>query len=196
MNKAYDRVEWSFLKASLSIPGFDRNWVDKIITLVTFVTYTYKVNGFHSSKLTPNRSLRQWDPLSPYIFILVFYVLSRMFNDASMKNDIKGLKLAPEAPALTHLFFADDAILFAQDNSVDVYQLITILNRFTAASGQKINFSKSVMIFGQRVHPNDRCTLAAITNISVWNNLRVYLSIPTKWGDLKLRISNGSMNVY
>lgn len=117
MNNAYDRVEWRFLKATLEKLGFNIDWVEKVMTLVTTVTYTYQVNGFHSDKLSPSRGLRQEDPLSPYLFILVFDVLSRMINDAKSHNTLSGLKLATEAPALTHLFFADDAILFAQESN-------------------------------------------------------------------------------
>lgn len=48
MNKAYDRLDWDFLKATLRAFGFNQRWVDLVMTLVTMVTYQYKINGFLS----------------------------------------------------------------------------------------------------------------------------------------------------
>lgn len=55
VSKAYDNVEWNFLKRVLLAFGFSRWWVTRIMTLVTTVMYRYKVNGFMSSKLIRQR---------------------------------------------------------------------------------------------------------------------------------------------
>lgn len=79
--------------------------------LISFVTYVYQVNGYQSNILSPHRGLRQDDPLSPYLFILAFNALSRLISSAQQQSLISGFKLARFAPSLTHIFFADDAIL-------------------------------------------------------------------------------------
>lgn len=135
MNKAYDRLEWPFLQKVLLALGFCRKWVDWIMALVTSVTYQYKVNGKLSEKVTPHRGLRQGDPLSPYLFILVVDTLSHLLIKAKEEGSLRGISLALGAPSLTHLFFADDAVLFSKAKEDEAYQLISILNRYSRASG-------------------------------------------------------------
>jgi hypothetical protein len=65
MSKAYDRVEWGFLKGMLLKLGFKKNWVDLIMKCVSTVRYRIKVNDEVSEMITPQRGLRQGNPLSP-----------------------------------------------------------------------------------------------------------------------------------
>ncbi len=45
MSKAYDRVEWDFLRAMMRRLGFHVKWVELIMACVTSVTYSIMVNG-------------------------------------------------------------------------------------------------------------------------------------------------------
>lgn len=90
MSKAYDRVEWGFLKQALVTYGFIPSWVDLIMKLDSSVSYKYKVNGFLSPTLMPHRGFRQGDPLSPYLFILVADVLSLMLRRAQEQGTNSG----------------------------------------------------------------------------------------------------------
>lgn len=65
MNKAYDRVEWPFLEATLLKLGFDPTWVSRVMILVSTVSYSYQVNGFQTRKIRPKRGLRQGGPHLP-----------------------------------------------------------------------------------------------------------------------------------
>lgn len=105
MSKAYDRLEWGFLHYVMLAYGFERRWLEMIIKLVCSVTYKYKVNGFTSQKLVPQRGLRQGDPISPYLFILAADTLSHMLNRALEEGRIEGVQLAIRAPLLTLFFF-------------------------------------------------------------------------------------------
>lgn len=187
MNKAYNRVEWSFLSSVLRAYGFAESWISPVMTLVSTVSYTYQVNGFTSRKVIPRRGLRQGDPLSPYLFILVLDVLSRLISDACGKDLLHGIHLADSAPPLSLLFFADNAILFTRDTQEDVYQLINILNIFTSALGKKLNLSKSGIICGGRALPEFKVKVSAMTNIPLWDSLGKYLGIPAEWGGSKIQ---------
>lgn len=112
MQKAYDRVEWDFLQMSMLKMGFAAHWVHLIMQCVTTVSLNVKVNGEQTEFFSPTRGIRQGDPLSPYLFIVMANVLSWMIHNALADGSIKGLRLSRFCPTLTHLLFADDAIFF------------------------------------------------------------------------------------
>ena len=59
ISKAYDRVDWKFLKAILVAMNFSSRWVRWILECVTTIQYTILVNGRITQSFKPNRGLRQ-----------------------------------------------------------------------------------------------------------------------------------------
>jgi hypothetical protein len=76
LSKAYDRVDWNYLEKVLVRLGFHSVWVRWIMSCVTTVRYTVRLNGVLLEPFSPSRGLRQGDPLSPYLFLFVIDALS------------------------------------------------------------------------------------------------------------------------
>lgn len=142
MSKAYDRVEWNFLKMMMERLGFCQTWVDLIMKCVTTVRYQIKVNGSLTEQFVPTRGLRQGDPLSPYLFFICAEGMSALLHDAERTGRLSGVRLCQGAPAITHLFFADDSVLMIKANSGEATELKRLLDLYEDCSGQCINTEK------------------------------------------------------
>jgi hypothetical protein len=151
MAKAYDRVEWEFLQATMTSMGFPSNLITIIMKCVTTVSFSILLNGVPTKSFYPKRGLRQGDPLSPYLFIICADVLSNLLIKAQMENRIKGVKVAHGAPELTHLLFADDSLIFCRANDEEVKQVSNIITDYQNASGQLVNINKSEIMFSKHV---------------------------------------------
>lgn len=114
MSKAYDRVEWEFIRAVLERLGFHPIWVNWIMQCITTVTYSYLVNGAAQGVVIPGRGIKQGDPLSPYIFILCSEVLSDLCKKAQQEKKLIGIRVGKKSPRLSHILFADDTMFFCK----------------------------------------------------------------------------------
>ena len=111
MHKAYDRVEWKFLKLIMIQLGFEVEWVDLIMACVTSVCYQVQMNQSLSEYITPTRGLRQGDPLSPYLFLLCAEGLTSLILHEEEQGNRQGVKVCHNAPSISHLLFADDSLI-------------------------------------------------------------------------------------
>ena len=58
MSKAYDRVEWIWLEKIMQRLGFDEKWCALIMSCVTIVSYSMKINGKPKGHIVPSRGIR------------------------------------------------------------------------------------------------------------------------------------------
>ena len=139
--KAYDRVNWTFLKQSMAKMGFDSIWIQQVMSLNKNASASVIVNGEQSKTFKLQRSVRQGCPLAPYLFLLTVDVLGQMLQHT--ENQVKGLQL-PDNTYITNQMFADDTLLFLDGTKDNLDRALTVINRFGAASGAKLNLHKSV----------------------------------------------------
>ena len=103
MHKAYDRVEWYFLKKIMLKLVFQENWVNYIMQCVSTIEYGVRFNIEESESFKCTRSLRRGDPLSPYLFLLCMEGLTALLTHAEEDDMISGVKACRDAPALINL---------------------------------------------------------------------------------------------
>ncbi|XP_062013415.1 uncharacterized mitochondrial protein AtMg01250-like [Rosa rugosa] len=185
MNKAYDRVEWDFLQAALIRFGFKRSWVKLIMACVTTVSFSIVLNGNLGKFFHPSRGLRQGDPLSPYLFLIVSEVLSLRLTKVVNDGFLRGIKLSRSCPTLSHLFFADDALFFLKATLLNCWHLNKIFLEYCNASGQLINKAKSSIYFTPNTSPQMALLMCELLDFIEVDNPGTYLGLPTIWGKSK-----------
>lgn len=82
LEKAFDRVRWDFLQQVLIDAGMSSNFINLIMNCITSVTYNVLWNGTQTEFFSPQRVLRQGDPISPFLFVLCMDRLSHIISDA------------------------------------------------------------------------------------------------------------------
>jgi hypothetical protein len=185
MSKAYDRIEWDFLRKMMIQLGFQERWVQLIMKCVTSISYKIKINGSHTSCFIPQRGLRQGDPLSPYLFILCARGLSALLHKAEQDGKIQGIKICREAPSINHLFFADDSLILMKARINNLKELKHILEVYEQASRQVINKDKSSIIFSPNTRNYVRDQVKAIISIQSEVRSGNYLGLPISVGKSK-----------
>ncbi|XP_074306400.1 uncharacterized protein LOC141641645 [Silene latifolia] len=185
MSKAYDRLNWNFIKGVLSSLNLSGSMVHLIMSTIETVTYDILINGAPLEKFKPRCGIRQGDPLSPYIFALCTEVISQMILYAQDVTFIKSTKICKNGPDISHLLFADDSLFFIRGDFWDLDFLMNIIDEYSVASGQCINTDKSSIIFS----PN--CSLLTVKKclteykFAPKHDLGNYLGLPTSIGSSK-----------
>ncbi|XP_057422473.1 uncharacterized protein LOC130716276 [Lotus japonicus] len=146
LEKAYDRVNWSFLEETLVASGFPPTCVRLIMFCVTASQLSILWNGERLQSFSAKRGLRQGDPLSPYLFVLCMERFSSAISTTVMDGRWDPVCTVRNGPDLSHLFFADDVLLFIKDKESQVKLLKEMLDNFCKASGLKVNEAKSKIL--------------------------------------------------
>ncbi|WVZ75250.1 hypothetical protein U9M48_023324 [Paspalum notatum var. saurae] len=188
MSKAYDRVEWSFLQKMMEKLGFCNQWVEVIMKFVSSVSYRIKVNGDLSEEFFPERGLRQGDPLSPYLFLIYAEGFSALLRRAEEEGKIKGIKICPGAPSVSHLLFADDSLILCRANGGDAQQLQSLLQVYEECSGQMINKDKSAVMFSPNTPTGEREEVMSALQIAKETTNERYLGLPVYVGKEKSKV--------
>ncbi|XP_059436088.1 uncharacterized protein LOC132169016 [Corylus avellana] len=182
MSKAYDQVEWGFLKVVMERMGFTRNWIELIMQCVSTAHYAVLVNGIPTGKIIPTRGIRQGDPISPYLFLICAEALSTMLTKADYSGELRGVPTSKRGPRLNHLFFADDSLLFCRADICHWTRLTTILKSYELASGQRLNSSKTAIFFSRNTLVETKEQILEVVGIPSSQRYDTYLGLPALVG--------------
>lgn len=143
MMKAFERVFWSFLVALLSAFGFPSRFIAPIMSNLQSNWFSILINGSPSGLFKASRGLKQGDPLSLYLFILLSEAFSRRLNALAMENKICKFGSPVGSLPPSHLSFDDDVVIFSRATGRSLSALSELLIEYEIATGHKVSKEKS-----------------------------------------------------
>ena len=178
LEKADDRLEWSFVRMVLDHFGFPKNVFELILSCISTTSTSILFNGNKLEAFYPSRGIRQGDPMSPYIFLLCMEYLSSLISKSCESKDWTTMKASQSGPRFSHFFFADDLLLFAKANAKNSEAILGVLDKFCEISGQKISKSKSRVVFSPNVDAHSKLSICNKLGISATSEIGRYLGFP------------------
>jgi hypothetical protein len=182
MAKAYDRVDWNYLRGIMLRLGFADAFVNSVMRCVTSVSFSVRVNGNLSEPFRPTRGIRQGDPISPYLFLLCSEGLSCLLKSVGPIYLSRGVRVGVHAPWISHLLFADDCIVFSEASQRGAERLRDILVTYSKGSGQLVNRDKSAVFFSSNCDANAKQEVRTVLQIETEALAEKYLGLPTALG--------------
>ena len=182
ISKAYDRVKWAFLEKIMYNLGFPEAWIERVMSCVSTLSFSIRINGKAYGNIIPTTGLRQGDPLLLYLFLLCAKRFTTLLTRAKEEGRLHGVSLCRRAPRITHLLFDDDSLLFCQANQEEVQCITDTLQLYAASSGQCINFEKSSVYFSSNTEVAQREGTKAALGVKDVESFESYLGLPTLIG--------------
>jgi ribonuclease HI len=169
---------------------------------VTTVKYSVKFNGTLLEAFSPTRGLRQGDPLSPFLFLFVADGLSTLLSNEVNQNRITPIKVCRRAPGISHLLFADDALLFFRATEEQAICVKNTLEVYASCTGQLINPAKCSITFSTSCPQAAQGRIRSILHVEQQGFEAKYLGLPTpegrmhrgKFDNLQARLSRRLMD--
>lgn len=88
------------------------------------------------------------------------------------------VKISKNGPAISHLFFADDCLLFTKAKASQVRLVQEVLNSFCLASGMKVNVHKSRFLPSKNIPRTKVAKFEGMTEFQHTFNIGKYLGFP------------------
>ena len=190
ISKAYDRVEWPYLEAIMQRMGFKDKWVSLIMMCVKTVSYFVLIIGQPRGSITPTRGPRQGDPVSPYLFLLYVEGLSTMIKRKERLGSLRGVAIKKLAPRISHLFFADDSLIFCRATDGDCAQIAEVLATYEKESRQKLNKEKASLFFSKNTSKDIQERAKETFGAQIIQQHEKYLGLPPLMGRSKNKAFN------
>lgn len=153
---------------------------------VSSVQSSVLINGQSHGYISPERGLRQDDPLSSFLFVLCAEGLSFLLNQKAASGLINGIQFSPEGPAVHHLFFLRTTVSFLF--KADISQFQEVLQKYGDATGQLINLNKSSLTFGKKVNQDLKNQIQNMLGMFAEGGAGTYLGLPKCFSGSKVEM--------
>lgn len=176
ISKAFDTVRWSFILTVLHAMDLPDQFISWIHICISTASFSVAINGELEGFFSSARGIRQGCSLSPYLYVILNNVLSKLLNKAAAQRSF-GYHPSCREVELTHLSFANDILVFTDGTEASLKGVMDVMSAFANASGLCINVAKSSIFPADRGAAN--LTAAAETmGLSVGVLPIRYLGLP------------------
>jgi hypothetical protein len=137
------------LKAILSIlqgKGFPFKWISWVKMILNSGTLAVLLNGINGKDFACRRGVRQGDPLSSLLFVLVADLLQSIVNKAYQDGFFQLPIPNRDIENFPIIQYADDTLMIMQADTRQLLHLKALLHSFAESTGLKVNFNKSCLI--------------------------------------------------
>ncbi|XP_061353784.1 uncharacterized protein LOC133298506 [Gastrolobium bilobum] len=175
LEKAYDKLDWRFIKSvleDLKLPG---DFTDAIMGCVTCPYFEVLWNGARTPGFYSQRGIRQGDPLSPYLFVLCMEKLTHLILDEVGNKKWLPIRAGRNGPFVSHLLFVDDIVLFAEASSSQLECITGCFEKFANMSGQSVSLEKSCIFFSKNVGQEAEELITRVSGFKKVKNVGRYL---------------------
>ncbi|KAL3677633.1 hypothetical protein R1sor_027581 [Riccia sorocarpa] len=143
--KAYDRVDHTYLWETMMAMGFDKKFIALSQGLVQGSVSKIHVNGQFSDEIQIERGIKQGCPLAPLLFALSTQPLMTILKARQSEGRLRGISLGGANSAL-HNLFADDTGIMLNADPENFAELQLAVKLYEEISGAKLNITKSTII--------------------------------------------------
>ncbi|XP_071738779.1 uncharacterized protein [Rutidosis leptorrhynchoides] len=175
--KAFDCIEWDFLFNTMHYMGFGNKWISFIRACLSSSSISVLINGSPTDEFYPERGIRQGDPISPFLFIIVAGGLNILTKRVLSCGHLRGINVGNDNISVTHLQYADDTIFFGEWSKRNAKHISKLLKCFEKISRLKVNFQKS-KLYGVGVSPQEIEDMANYISCSSGTFPFTYLGLP------------------
>ncbi|VFQ97960.1 unnamed protein product [Cuscuta campestris] len=142
IQNAYNSVSWKAIRGILHSLNFPGKFIYWIMFCISTPSYTIHINDELHGYFRGGKGLRQGDPISPLLFVLIMEYLTRSLRVAALKYKFSYHPMCANLKII-NLTFADDLIVVCKADNESIKCIMEVLERFYATTGLKINRNKS-----------------------------------------------------
>ncbi|XP_054776745.1 uncharacterized protein LOC129285164 [Prosopis cineraria] len=171
LENAFDKLRWDFIKDTLKDVGLPSRMISAIMQCITTPTMQILCKGKPLRSFSPQRGIRQGDRCL------------HISSSCTIQLDRGGIPLS-------HLFFADDLVLFSETFAAQIAVIQRVLNQFCLSSGQKVSHDKTQIYFSKDFPTYVSNVICQLLGFHCTESLGRYLGVPLITGRVTTRTYN------